>query len=527
MTTACAKWGKRAAALALLSMWCMAVRAEAAGVATGEALVRTYCSGCHAEHQGRFDRISSIRKTPEGWVMTLFRMRQVHGLALGDDVQSALVQYLADTQGLAPSEAQPGRFALERRPNVQDVDLGPKIGIMCGRCHSLARVALQRRDAHEWLKLAHMHLGQWPSIEYQASGRDRPWWQIASTELPATLAGLFPFESTAWKEWHARPVQDLTGSWVVVGHAQGGGDFYGTAEIDRQATGAYVARYALKNLDGMALAGESHALLYTGYEWRGRAEVAGSPRREVFAVSEDGTRIVGRWFDAAHAELGGDWSAIRAGGPARVLAVLPRALRIGTSSTVTVVGAGLGTAELSLGAGTRARILSRTPNFVRAEVIVAGGSEPGERPVSVGAASIGQGLALYRRIDRIEVLPAYGIARLGGGQVAPVSAQFEAIAAERLPDGRFLTLGPVAATWRAEPFDAEAARSDDVKFAGRLDGNGRYQPAGAGPDPVRQFSGDNVGNLSILAQVQEGDRTIEGRSHLIVTVQRWNTPPIY
>jgi hypothetical protein len=27
--------------------------------------------------------------------------------------------------------------------------------------------------------------------------------------------------------------------------------------------------------------------------------------------------------------------------------------------------------------------------------------------------------------------------------------------------------------------------------------------------------------------VRDGEQALEGRAHLIVTVQRWNTPPIY
>ena len=102
---------------------------------SGPELVRTYCSGCHQEHAGSFERISAIRKTPEGWVMTLFRMRQVHGLALDEGVRESLVRYLSQAQGLAPSESAAGRFALERRPNAQDLDLGAEVGAMCGRCH--------------------------------------------------------------------------------------------------------------------------------------------------------------------------------------------------------------------------------------------------------------------------------------------------------------------------------------------------------------------------------------------------------
>ena len=177
--------------------------------AAGAELVRSHCSGCHREQGGGFERISAIRKTPEGWSMTLFRMRQVHGVVLDDDVRRSLVRYLSDTQGLAPSESAAGRFALEQRPNAQDIDLGPELGVMCGRCHSLARVALQRRDEEEWRKLAHTHVGQWPSLEYQQSGRDRRWWDIASGPEPAKLAALFPYSSAAWSDWKRPPGRRL------------------------------------------------------------------------------------------------------------------------------------------------------------------------------------------------------------------------------------------------------------------------------------------------------------------------------
>src|SRR5712671_4785827 len=116
--------------------------APAVAAPQGVDLVRAYCSGCHHESAGQFERISAIRKTPEGWAMTLFRMRQVHALKLEDGVRESLIRYLADTQGLAPAEAAPGRFALEQRPNAKDLDDGAEINVMCARCHSLARVSL-------------------------------------------------------------------------------------------------------------------------------------------------------------------------------------------------------------------------------------------------------------------------------------------------------------------------------------------------------------------------------------------------
>jgi quinohemoprotein amine dehydrogenase len=487
--------------------------------------------------------------------MTLFRMRQVHGLVLGDGVQESLVRYLSDTQGLAPSESAAGRFALERRPNTQDLDLGTEVGVMCGRCHSLARVALQRRDADEWRKLNHTHVGLWPSLEYPQGGRHREWWEIANGKMPEQLAALFPYESTAWTQWKARPARDLSGGWVVVGHVPGGKDFYGSARIERSADGDYAAHYELADVAGIALKGESKAIVYTGYEWRGRAELGARSLREVYAVSEDGNRISGRWFDADHAEDGGEWTAIRESGTAQVLAVLPRSMRAGSAGTVIVVGNGLGAATpaaaggvtsgkaargagaaggaagagraaaVSFGEGAVVTSVEGDAHSVRAWVSVAAGAAPGLRTVSAGGAT-GQ-LAVYRQIDQIDVQPSYGIARLGGGRIAPVTAQFEAMASTRLPSGELLALGPVAAEWSSIPFDAEAKRTEDDKFAGHFDGRGCFSPSSAGPNPVREYSGDNVGNLTVLAHARDGDRVVEGRAHLVVTVQRWNTPPIY
>jgi len=521
-----AKCCKSVACALVLGFACHAV-AEAAAAAPGQELVRTYCSGCHQEHAGQFERISSIRKTPEGWVMTLFRMRQVHGLALADDVRESIVRYLADTQGLAPAESAAGRFALERQPNAKDIDLGPQIGVMCGRCHSLARVALQRRDEDEWRKLSNTHVGQWPSLEYQESGRDRPWWQIASGPLPGKLAALFPFSSAAWSEWRARPARDLSGAWVVVGRVPGGRDFYGTARVDRTPGGDYKAHYRLTDVAGFGFTGDSKAIVYTGYEWRGSAEVGDRSLREVYAVSEDGNRITGRWFDADHAEDGGEWTAIRDTGPAEVLAVFPQSLRAGSTASVTIVGNGLGAAAtaVSFGDGTRATHVQREAHSVRALVSVAADAAPGMRKVSAGGAA-GK-LAIYDHIDKIDVVPGYAIARLGGGRIAPVTAQFEAIASTQLPGGEWLNLGPVTAEWTSLPFNDEAKRTEDEKYAGHFDMRGRFLPGAAGPNPAREFSGDNVGNLTVLAHVEGGTRPVEGRGHLVVTVQRWNTPPIY
>ena len=62
---------------------------------------------------------------------------------------------------------------------------------------------------------------------------------------------------------------------------------------------------------------------------------------------------------------------------------------------------------------------------------------------------------------------------------------------------------------------------------GHFDQRGASCRAAPARTRAREYSGDNVGNLAVLARVRDGGSAVEGRGHLIVTVQRWNTPPIY
>jgi quinohemoprotein amine dehydrogenase len=497
-------------------------------IAAGAAAVRNDCSGCHRETApGHFDRISDIRKTPEGWAMTLFRMHQVHGLALEPAERDEVLRYLSDVGGLAPQEAAPGRFALERRPDAKDLTIDDDTQTMCGRCHSLARVALQHRDADEWLKLSHTHVGQWPSLEYQQAGRDRLWWQSATTEYPKKLAALYPLDTPAWRAWSKHQHANLAGRWIVYGHTPGRGDYHGIATISRSSPDEYTATYTLTYSDGLRFHGESKSVVYTGYEWRGSATLGGVSVREVFAASEDGTQIKGRWFQADHAETGGDWNATRAEGVSGVLAVSPRAIRAGTTQQLAIIGRGL-QGEVNFGAGTHTKVVSRAPDALLVSVTVAADAAQGSRDVAIGKLEAAGAAAIYRSIDRIEVEPAYAVARLGGGRIAPVAAQFEAFGYLNGPAGGSpIPLGPLPASWTVAPHDAQAEHAQDVKFSGNIDQTGRFLPAGAGPNPAREFSGNNVGDLFVVATVKDASHDVQAKSHLIVSVQRWNTPPIY
>ena len=111
----------------------------------------------------------------------------------------------------------------------------------------------------------------------------------------------------------------------------------------------------------------------------------------MYRVSEDGNRIEGRWFDAQHDEDGGEWTAVREGGPAQILAVWPQALRAGTSANLTLVGSGLTAGELSVGEGVSAALGPRGD----AGTTNGRGGAPG-RGLAAGAAEAFGGVSAHR-----------------------------------------------------------------------------------------------------------------------------------
>jgi quinohemoprotein amine dehydrogenase len=112
-----------------------------------------------------------------------------------------------------------------------------------------------------------------------------------------------------------------------------------------------------------------------------------------------------------------------------------------------------------------------------------------------------------------------------------VPAQFEAIAWLEGPDGQAGTdddveIGAMPATWAVQNFDQVAQELDDAAFAGEIQTNGLFLPAEAGPNAERPYGTNNAGNLKVIATVEDDGQTVTGEGQLLVTVQRWNDPPI-
>lgn len=500
--------------------------------ASAEALIRAKCLPCHTESDDGISRISQQRKTPEGWLMSVARMQIVHGLKITDEERRTVVKYLADTRGLAPSETAGARYAMERRLNTMEAFESEQFTQMCARCHTGARVLLQRRPASEWEHLVHFHLGQYPTAEYQALGRDRDWFGTALKEMVPELASKLPLESEAWKQWQAHAPQAVKGEWSMSGHMSGRGGFSGVMKV---AAGEGQDRYALAFEghwdDGRPMKGKGQALVYTGYEWRGDLVIDGTPMRQVFAV-EDGV-MRGRMFLRDQDEVGADVVAsLQQAGNSRVLAVHPSYLKAGETAELRIVGSGLA-GDVTLPAGVK---LIDTVKRSATEVVVrvqADAAARGVHPVAVGKVS-GGALALYDSVAAVKVLPAFAVARIGGNgtPTAKVEARFDAEAWAAGADGKAGTeddfrIGVMPAKWSVEPFNEVSAHDQDVKFAGLMDAaSGVFVPGDAGPNPARRMSASNVGNLKVVAEVEQGGERLRGEGQVIVAPPRWNNPPL-
>ena len=210
--------------------------------------------------------------------------------------------------------------------------------------------------------------------------------------------------------------------------------------------------------------------------------------------------------------------------------MIPSALRAGTTQRVVVVGRAL-VGRVNLGPGTQTTVAAHKPYGLILKVSVAAQATPGYRTVRIGGVSTHDLLAVYQHVDRLQVQPAFAIARLGGGTLAAVDAQFQAIGYTEVAGANGKTtavrLGAMPVTWSVVPFDAAAAQRGDARFAGTLGQDGLFVPSGGGPDPRREFSDNNTGDLFVAATHKSGRGSVVGKARLVVTVQRWINPPIY
>jgi quinohemoprotein amine dehydrogenase len=525
------------------------------GIPVTSDLVRQKCSSCHrADEKNRLTRISYRRTTPEGWEETIKRMVTLNGVRLEPTEARDILRYLADRHGLAPEEAQPAAFEVERRLIDYKYAGDKDTEQTCIKCHSMGRVISQRRTKEEWELLIAMHRGYYPLADFQAFRRSGPpprepdeSGRPPDTRHPmdkaiAHLTSAFPLTTPEWSAWAAtmRPPR-LDGTWALTGYETGKGPVFGVVKIARQGdTGDFTTETSFTyGHSGNTVSRRGRSIVYTGFQWRGKSE----DFREVLFVDRDWRHARGRWFSGAYEEFGVDVRLERVGADPIVLGVAEPRLKAGASNQeVRIFGVNLparaAPADLNFGPGvTVDRIVSATPERLTVTVSVARDAVAGRRAVFLAGAGGEASVAVYDTIDFLKVLPQAGLARVGGANFPKGFQQFEAVAFANGPDGKPNTkddidLGLVDAAWSIDEY-AATYDDDDKDFVGTIDAKtGLFTPNLDGPNPKRRNNANNYGDVWAVAAYQPdagAPRVLKARAHLLVTVPiyiKWDQPEV-
>lgn len=537
------------------------------GIPVTSDLVIATCGGCHRpDEQKRLSRISYRRTTPENWERTIKRMISLNKLALEPADARAILKYLSDAHGLAPEEARAVTFESERRMVDFTYPGDGETAVVCASCHSIGRPMSERRTKEEWGLLLAMHRGYYPGVDNQPMNNGQGFRRTRSVpnepgpdgrppdksqpmdRIIDHLSGAFPLTSAAWTEWTvARQPAALAGTWALTGYVPGKGPIAGTVTIaaDPQAPDSFTtdARYRFTKT-GEAEHRQGRAVVYTGFQWRGRSSVTGTrasdPWREVMLVDRTQSQMAGRWFGGAYDELGMDVKLVRAGTAPIILGTSAASLKTGSvTSDLKVYALNLPSDvtanQISFGQGVTVTQATSSPEGLTLSVAVAPNAGSGPRDVTVAGAHHPAALMVYDVVHSVRVTPQAGLARVGGAVFPKGYQQFEAIAFHNGPDGKPGTaddwnLGGVAARWSLEEY-AATFDDDDIQFVGAIDDRGLFTPNLDGPNPKRTFGGpniagrNNIGDVWVVANVASdparGIPVTKARAQLVVA------PPVY
>ena len=473
------------------------------------------CTACHVPKDGKLDSIESVRMTPEGWRMTLSRMVRNHGLQLKEDEAHKILKYLADNNGLAPSEVTPFEYVLEERNSTLEgrdkAGLPPNVIGACVQCHSFARIALQRRTPEMWKRLPDLHEYIVPFVASDTSSAGiltDPWRPVATKQAVPYFTKRFPLQTAAWTQWQATAKPDYSGKWLVVGHDPGkGGDYTGVLTVTSSGDDQYSGKFIHDFEDGSSVSGVTEAVLYTKFQWRGRAQVADKTEVEILFGNETGTMMHGRRLLTPVGDLGMDETLYKVGGGARLLTAIPKSIQAGKTVKVRLFGMNLptniGAEAISLGDGVKVKSVSRSgDNTVTAEVVADGDAKVGTRRVKIAGVESEQALYVYKTVDYIAITPDRGFGRPGGTRGPKVNQQFEAQGFTRGPDGKPVDIGRVGPLKWDVAERVSRISDDDALYAGKVDPYGTFVTNVDGPNPEREHSESNVGDVWVEAWYQ-------------------------
>jgi len=503
---------------------CAQPSASEEGIPVTDPLVVAKCGSCHGrDERGNMQRISWERTTPEGWQEALKRMILVNGVSLTPEEARAIVKYLSTSHGLAPEEAKPVMYDVERRIHQETSIPNDNIGHACARCHTFARALSWRRSRDDWKQLADMH-----ATRYKLP---------VSEEAIAYLAKVAPLHTPEWESWSARTREPkLAGRWLVTASIPGRGKYYGELRVDSTGDEFNTDVHLTSLTDGSKIVRFGRGTVYGAYAWRGRSQGAqpmssapddpNNVAREVLWIAPDQSTAEGRWFWGQYQEFGIDVKLRRASSDPTVMMVDPPSLKTGSeASRVRLIGDGLPAsvtpADLNAGPGVIVRrIVSGTASEVIAEVDVASDAALGKRDVLLRGSVLPGAMAIYDRVDYIKVTPESAMAAFGDQTHAGGFQQFEAVAYQRGADEKPHTADDVELgrlnsndlTWSMEVF--YEAPNSNTAFVGTVSATGFFTPAANSPN-------NNFDVWVIATSKNDKDkngRPLVGKAYLVVTV---------
>jgi quinohemoprotein amine dehydrogenase len=368
------------------------------------------------------------------------------------------------------------------------------------------------------------------------------------------LSSAFPLATPEWSAWSAtmRPPQ-LKGTWALSGYQAGKGPVFGTVTIAPQGA-ADSGEFTTQTTYTIPRTGEhvtrtGRALVYTGYQWRGRSTQTGTQHdlREVMSIDRDWRHAEGRWFTGAYDEIGIDVRLDRGGADPVITGIAQPMVHAGVSGQeLHLFGANLpaqpAAADFSFGSGiTVDRIVSAAPDEIVVAVSAAKTATPGRRSAFLTGATGDAAIAVYDTIDFIKVTPQAGLARVGGVNFPKQLQQFEAVAYANGPDGKpdtkdDIALGLVDVSWSIEEYTATFS-DNDKDFVGTIDATtGLFTPNVDGPNPKRPHNANNYGDVWVVATYppkapapSDAGHPLKARAHLLVTVplyMKWDEPEV-
>ena len=480
------------------------------------------CGSCHArDERGNMQRISWARTTPEGWQTVLKQMIRLNGFSLTAPEARAIVTYLSARHGLAPEEAKPVMYNIERRIHEETNIPNNTLRNACAKCHAFALALSWRRSREDWKQFVDSHAARYSFPPNQE-------------EAVVFFAKTAPLHTPEWEAWSARAaLPNLTGRWLVTASMRGRGKYYGEMQVDRTSDDEFTTRVSLTSVtDGSKMIRTGRSAVYGAYAWRGRSSGSdpvrsapddlASEAREVLWIAPDHSRAEGRWFWGQYQEFGFDVQLERPSSDATLLVVDRPSVKAGSQGNHTrLIGdnfpARVTPADLDFGKGVTVRgIVSHTANEIVAEVDVAVNAPLGTRSVAFRGSALPGAMAVYDRMDYVKVTPDSAVAAFGDHTHRKGYLQFGAIGYQRGADGRSHTaddveLGPVDVTWSIQVFHAPEGSSSD--FVGKISASGLFTPTSDSPN--------NNFDVWVMATTREKDQTgtpLVGKSYLVVTI---------